>query len=39
MTSTQQRAELETTVAKVDQLRTDIDAIVAEFEETDVEEA
>lgn len=29
---TQLNAELKTTVAKIDQLRTDIDAIVAEIE-------
>lgn len=32
MTSAQQRAELKTTVAKIDTLRTDIDAIVREIE-------
>ena len=32
MTSPQQRAELKTTVTKIDQLRTDIDAIVAEID-------
>ena len=32
MTSTQQRAELKATVDNIDQLRTDIDAIVLEIE-------
>lgn len=37
MTSTQQRAELKTTVAKIYKLRTDIDTIVAEIEGAEIE--
>ncbi len=34
---TQLNAEIKTTVAKIDQLRTDIDAIVAEIEGEELE--